>query len=231
MGQLLIEAQGGEQRAKYGNELIKDYSVRLTKEVGKGYTTTGLKRMRQLYILVEKGATLSHQLSWSHYIEILSIENLEEINYYINISVSQNLSVRELRQRIKSKEYERLPNKEKIIEENLQIKDLIQDPILIPIKNKHVIVTEKTLKELILENLDNFLKQLGVGYLYFGNEVKCKIGNYYHRIDILLFNVEFNCYAVIELKTTEFKADYIGQTLKYIGYVNEHIKKGITKTQ
>ena len=225
VGRLLVEAQGGEERAKYGNKLIKEYSVRLTKELEKSYSCSYLRKMRQFYIIFQKRSTLSSELSWSHYAEILSVENKEEINYYINITVNQNLSVRELRQRIKEKEYERLPYKEEIDYDEPKIESFIKDPILIPIKNKELNINENTLKELILENMDYFLKQLGVGYAYIGNEVKCKIGNAYHRIDILLFNYEFNSFVVVELKAKEFKAEYIGQTLKYMGYIDTHIKK------
>ena len=84
VGKLLVDAQGGKNRAKYGDGLIKEYAKRLTNELGKGYTVSDLKRMRQFYIIIEKGATLSHQLTWSHYVELLSIKNVYEINYYIN---------------------------------------------------------------------------------------------------------------------------------------------------
>ena len=99
VGRLLIEAQGGENRAKYGNGLIKEYFKRLTSELGKGYTFIALSRMRQFYVLSEKVATLSQQLSWSHYSELLSLNDIDEINYYISIIESYNLSVRELREK------------------------------------------------------------------------------------------------------------------------------------
>lgn len=92
-------SQGGENRAKYGNGLIKEYSKRLTSELGKGYTFTALSRMRQFYVLSEKVATLSQQLSWSHYSELLSLNDINEINYYISITESYNLSVRKLREK------------------------------------------------------------------------------------------------------------------------------------
>ena len=76
VGKLLIEAQGGEERAKYGDGLIKEYSKKLTNELGRGYTVTSLKRMRQFYLIIQKGATLSHQLTWSHYQEVISLKNI-----------------------------------------------------------------------------------------------------------------------------------------------------------
>ena len=117
IGRLIVEAQGGEARAKYGNKLIKEYSERLTKELGKGYNVSNLKRMRQFYLLFEKGAALQHlfgSLTWTHYKYLLPLNNTEEISYYINITISQTLSSYELHERIKSKEYERIGYKEKI---------------------------------------------------------------------------------------------------------------------
>ena len=98
VGKLLVEAQGGEARAKYGDGLIKEYSKRLTSELGKGYSTRNLKNMRKFY-LFQKGQTMSAQLTWSHYCEIFSLINNNEINYYIGISINQNLTVRQLRKK------------------------------------------------------------------------------------------------------------------------------------
>ena len=102
VGKLLIEAQGGEDRAKYGDGLIKEYSLKLSQEIGNKYNITTLKRMRQFYLIIEKGAAMRHQLSWSHYRELLPIDNINEINYYISVTEKNSLSVIELREKIKS---------------------------------------------------------------------------------------------------------------------------------
>ena len=229
VGKLLIEAQGGEDRAKYGDGLIKKYSKKLNDELGRKYNITTLKRMRQFYLIVEKGATLSHQLMWSHYCELLAFDNVDEINYYIKQTGDYNLSVRELREKIKSKEYQRLDDKTKlklINKEETVVSDFIKNPIVI--KNKYNIdkeeVTEKILKKLILEDLDNFLKELGTGFSYIKNEYKIKIGNTYNYIDLLLFNYIYNCFIVIELKVTELKKEHIGQIQIYMNYVDKNIK-------
>ena len=226
VGRLIVEAQGGEARAKYGNKLIKEYSLKLTKELGKGYTYTNLSRMRQFYLLSLKVATLSQQLykiSWSHYTELLKIKNVNELKYYIYVIQKQNLSVRELRERIKTNEYERLENKIKL--EEPKVNTLIKNPILIKVKNKNDKLTEYALHQSILENIDDFLKELGMGFAYIGSEVKIKLGNKYNYIDFLLFNYIYNCFVIVELKITEMKAEYIGQVMKYIGYVNKYIRK------
>ena len=167
--------------------------------------------------------TASAKLSWSHICELLSLDDIIEIKYYINISVSRNLSVRELWERIKSEEYERIGYKEEL--EESKINTLIKNPIMIKTDMEVEEVNEYMLHQLILENMDDFLKELGVGFMYAGHEVKIKIGDRYNYIDFLLFNVKFNCYIVVELKMAEMKAEYIGQVTKYINYVDRHIKE------
>ena len=222
VGKLIVEAQGGENRAKYGNKLIKEYSEKLTKELGKGYNITNLKNMRQFYIKM-KGRTMCDQLHWSHYRYLLTINNDNEFDYYVMITRKLNLSVRELRERIKSKEYERIGYKEEL--EKPEVNTLIKNPIIIKVDNPNIKLDEYALHQSILENMDNFLKELGIGFTYAGSEVKIKIGDRYNYIDFLLFNVKYNCYVVIELKITEMKAEYIGQVTKYINYVDKNIKE------
>ena len=229
VGKLLIEVQGGEDRAKYGDGLIKEYSKKLNDELGRKYNITTLKRMRQFYLLSEKIATLSQHLTWSHYCELLVFDNVDEINYYIKQTEIYNLSVRELREKIKSKEYQRLDDNTKlklINKEETVVSDFIKNPIVI--RNKYNIdkeeITEKILKKLILEDLDNFLLELGVGFTYIKNEYKIKIGNTYNYIDLLLFNYIYNCFVVIELKVTELKKEHIGQIQIYMNCVDKNIK-------
>ena len=223
VGRLIVEAQGGEKRAKYGNKLIKEYSEKLTNELGKGFTVSNLRKMRQFYLLFRKRSTLSSELTWSHYTELLKIKNINEVKYYIYITDKQNLSVRELREKINSNEYERIGYKEEL--EEPKINTFIKNPIIIKVGDKNKKLTEYALHQLILENMDDFLKELGIGFTYVGSEVKIKIGNRYNYIDFLLFNVKYNCYVVIELKVTEMKAEYIGQITKYINYVDKNVKE------
>ena len=221
VGKLLSEAG-----KSYGDGIIKEYSKRLTNELGKKYSYTYLTRMRQFYLLGKKVAPLAQQLTWSHYVELISLKNIDEIRYYIDISASQNLSRNELRNRIKSKEYERLDNKtkEKLInKEDTLVSDFIKDPIIINNSLNHIEISERVLKELILNDLDIFLKQLGNGFCYIENEYKIKIGNTYNYIDILLFNYQFNCFVVVELKVTELRKEHIGQIEIYMNYIDKNI--------
>ena len=223
VGKLLSEA--GKH---YGEGIIKEYSKRLTSEFGKGYTQTNLKYFRQFY-LFSKSHTLCDKLTWSHYRTLLSIKNTNKINYYIKISEEQNLSVRELRVKIKNNEYERLDDKtkEKLKENkiNNEVKDYIKNPILINNKNNYNEISEKMLQKIILEDIPGFLKELGNSFSFIDNEYKIKIGDRYNYIDFLLFNIEFNCYVVVELKVTELKKEHIGQIEVYMNYIDNNLKK------
>ena len=225
IGKLLNEAGG-----KYGDNIINEYSKKLVIEVGKKYNRRTLFRMRQFYRTFsnEKVSTLSTQLSWSHYSELLSIKNADKLSYYLNLSIIQNIGVRELRKKIKSKEYERLPDetKNKIIkEEKLEVKDLVPNPILIKNKNNIEIITEKVLHNLILEDIETFMSELGNNFSFIGSEYKIKIGDTYHKIDLLFFNIKYNAYVVVELKVSEFKVEYISQVQKYMNYIDKNIKE------
>ena len=220
VGKMLCEA--GKH---YGEGIIREYSKKLTVELGKGYTYTSLFRMKQFYNLVKKIATVSQQLTWSHYRELLKFDDIELVKYYIKIVEEQNLSVRELRERIKSKEYERLDDKTKLKlknQNNLEIKDFIKNPIIL--KTNQEILKERALQQLILEDLPSFMKELGSGFSFIENEYKIKIGNVYNYIDLLLFNYIYQCFVVVELKVTELKKEHIGQIETYMHYIDKNLK-------
>ena len=222
VGKLLAEA--GKH---YGEGIIKEYSRRLTEELNKKYDTSSLNKMKKFYNLIIKMATVSPILSYSHYVELISLNNINQINYYIKISEQHNLSVRELRTKIKNNEYERLDEETKsklINKENTEVKDFIKEPIIIKNSLNYNDVSEKVLKKLILEDIDSFLKELGSGFCYIESEYKIKIGTNYNYIDLLLYNIEFNCYVVVELKVTELKKEHIGQIEVYMNYIDKTIK-------
>ena len=226
VGKLLYEAGN-----KYGEGIIKKYSERLVIEVGKKYNKRTLFRMRQFYNMIEiqKVSPVATQLTWSHYCELLSLKDINEINYYVKITIEQCLSKRQLRERIRNKEYQRLDDNTKlklINKEKTKINDFVKNPIVI--HNKYNLdkerISEKVLQNLILEDIPSFLEELGTGYSFIKNEYKIKIGNNYNYIDLLLFNIKYNCYVVIELKVTELKKEHIGQIQIYMNYIDKHIK-------
>ena len=198
----------------YGEGIIKEYSKRLTSELGKGYSLSNLKRMRKFYFLIEKGVAMPHLLSWNHIIALLPLKSIDEINYYIAVSERHNCSYRQLREKIKLEEYKRLDNHTKIKlinKSDNSVNDLVKNPIIIKNNNNYDIISEKILKKIILEDISSFLKELGNGFCFIDSEYKIKIGDRYNYIDLLLYNIEFNCYVVIELKVTELKKEHIGQ--------------------
>ena len=170
VGEMLSEA--GKH---YGEGIIKEYSRKLTIELGKGYSKRNLWLMLRFFEFKEKMQTVSAQLTWSHYCELLQFDNIDIIKYYIGIVESQNLSIRQLRERVKSKEYERLPEetKNKLISVNRDdssIFDFVKNPILIKNSSDYEIISEKVLHKLIMEDIESFMKELGSSFCFIGSE-------------------------------------------------------------
>ena len=224
VGKLLAEA--GKH---YGEGIIKEYSKKLTDDIGKKYTKSSLYNMLKFYGFMKntKFQTLSGKLTWSHYCELLSIDSIDKVNYYIKIVEDENLTVRELRKRIKSNEYERLDEetKKKLKDkEKLKVPDLVKNPIQIKNTSGNNEISEKVLQKLILEDIPSFLKELGSGFSFIDNEYKIKMGDRYNYIDLLLYNIKYKCYVVVELKVTELNSNHTGQIQKYMNYIDKNIK-------
>ena len=223
IGRLLNEA--GKE---YGKNVIKQYAEKLTLEVGKKYKVSNLYKIRKFYEIFsdEKLYPLGTKLCWSHYRELLTIKNIDEIIYYIHICEECDLSRRQLQERIKNHEYNRLSSETKIklIEsKELKVNDLIPNPIIIKSDLLKEEISEYAWKQAILNNIDEFLRQLGIGFTYVGNEYKIKIGDRYNYIDLLLYNIKYKCYVVVELKVTELKKEHTGQIMTYMNYINKNI--------
>ena len=221
VGKLLAEA--GKH---YGEGIIKKYSKRLTNEFGKGYTPTRLRYFRRFYEVLIKHPTVSDKLSYSHYCELIWFD-IDKINYYIKITEEQNLSVRELRERIKNKEYERLDEETKNKlknKEELKVPDLVKNPIQIRNTSGYNEISEKIFQKLILEDISLFLKELGNGFSFIDNEFKIKVGDSYNYIDLLLYNIKFKCYVVIELKVIKLNSNHTGQIQNYVNYIDKNVK-------
>ena len=211
----------------YGEGIIKEYSKKLTIELGKNYSITSLKYFRQFYEFA-KSHSLSDQLTYTHYKTLFTIKNKIKVDYYINLAITYNLSVRQLKEKIRNNEYERLPEDTKIklsIPKETKVEDLIKNPIIIKNSFNHNNISEKMLQKLILEDIPSFLEELGNGFTFIKNEYKIKIGDRYNYIDLLLFNIKFNCYVVVELKITELKKEHIGQIKVYMNYIDNNLKQ------
>ena len=223
IGKLLTDAGG-----KYGDNIIEEYSKKLVIEVGKKYNRRTLFRMKQFYNLFsnEKVSTLWTQLTWSH-IRLLFNLDYDSINYYIQIVTNNHISVRELEYKLKFNEFERLPlaTRDKLTKEEIaEIKDIVPNPIFIKNNYKYKIISEKVLQKLILEDIPTFLKELGNGFTFIDNEFKIKLDDRYNYIDLLLYNIKYKCYVVVELKITELKKEHTGQIMTYMNYIDKNIK-------
>ena len=222
VGHLLKEVD-----TKYGKNVIKDYSKRLTIKFGKKYSTSLLYKIKQFYNLIEKVPTMSGKLTWSHWYEMLSFDDTDKIVYYVNQCEVYNLDVRELRNKIKSNEYERLPvntrNKLKS-KDKVNIIDFVKNPVHIKNSRNKEIISEKILQKIILEDILSFLEELGDGFTFIKNEYKIKIDDRYNYIDLLLYNIKYKCYVVVELKVTELKKEHTGQIMTYMNYIDKNIK-------
>lgn len=227
IGKLLVEAQGGQTRAQYGDNLIKKWSIKYTEKYGKGYNKANLFKFRQFFLLFPKVSTVS-RLSWSHIVELLPIKEINRRNYYINECLLKHLSVRELKKEIKNNSYERLINKPEKIEiietkSKYTFLDSMKDPIIIEIDTE--INTEKELEVSILSQLQYFFNQLGNGFTLVDNQYKLNYNNKNYYIDILLFNYKYNCFFVVELKLRELKKEDKAQMEFYMKLIDEQIKE------
>ena len=165
------------------------------------------------------------KLSWSHVTELMVLSDENAINYYISVVYNRNIGYRELGKLIKNHDYDRIEKKAKNkMKQNeiLEIGDLIKNPIQIRNTSDHESISEKILQKLILEDISNFMKELGEGYSFIDNEYKIKIGNRYNYIDLLFFNYIFNSFVIVELKITDLKKEHIGQIEVYMNYIDNN---------
>ena len=229
VGRLIVEAQGGKEKAKYGNELIKTWAEKLTEEYGKGYNYTNLSRFRQFYLAFPIVAPLGQQLSWTIIRTILPIKDENKRNYYINLCIANDLSKRELEKEIKSNSYERLEYKPDKIDVVVSTKvpaivNNFKNPILLELKDKEI-KSESDLEKLIYSQLSCVFLQLGNGFMWVGNQYKVSDGNKNYFIDMLLYNVKYNCYVVVEIKCRKLKKEDKGQVEFYMNLVDNYVKE------
>ena len=233
IGKLIVEAQGGKKRAKYGDNLINEWGKKLSLKYGKGYNARNLERMRKLYVLYPISASLRPELTWTHYRTVLTIKNENERNYYINLVILNNLSSRELQREIKNKAFNRLSYADKehieIISDtnntSLSIKDMIKDPIILKADKSLDKIDEQAIHKYIISLLEDKFLELGTGFALIGHEYKLHIDNKTYKIDLLFFNYLINAFVVVEVKTRELQHYDISQLEFYVKFVDKNIKR------
>ena len=234
---IVEEEQNGNERAEYGEELIKNLSLRLSKEFGKGFSKTNLKQMKSFYLAYGKGQTVSDQfkLSWSHYLILMRIENINERNFYEIESIENNWSLRELRRQIDSALYERLVlsiDKEKIKLLSLkgQILEKPEDVVKDPYVLKFLGLEEKSdyseneLETAIINNLEKFIMELGKGFLFQGRQVRFTFDEEHYFVDLIFYNRLLKCFVLIDLKIGKLKHQDLGQMQMYVNYYDRFVK-------
>ena len=231
IGRLIVEAQGGKKRAKYGDGLIKEWGCKLSEKYGKNYDGPSLRRARMFYLEFPIYGSLNHKLTWTHYRYILPIKNENERNYYINRVILDNLSVRDLKREIKNKSFDRLSYADKnnieIISDmnsSLSIDDMIKDPIILKSDIDTNEINEKVIHKYIISLLEDKFLELGTGFALVGHEYKIVISNNTYHIDLLFYNYKLNAFIVVEVKTRAVKPQDIGQLQFYVSYIENNLK-------
>lgn len=231
------EEQKGNKRAEYGENLIKNLSKNLTQEFGKGFSKTNLKQMKNFYLVYGKGQTLSDQfkLSWSHYLILMRMENLDERSFYEIEAVQNNWSLRELRRQIDSALYERLVlsrDKEKV--KSLALKgqtlekpeDVVKDPYVLEFLGleEQSNYSENELETAIINNLEKFIMELGKGFLFQGRQVRFTFDEEHYFVDLVFYNRLLRCFVLIDLKIGKLKHQDLGQMQMYVNYYDRFVK-------
>ncbi len=239
VGQFIIEfEQKGDLKAKYGEGLLENLSRDLSLKHGKGFSLSNLKRMRQLYISYPIGAKPSHQLTWSHYVELLKIDDKFERSFYENQALLENWSVPELIRQKKSSLFLRLASykdKEGILllaKQGQKIEkpsDIIRDPYVLEFLQipEPYHLQETDLEEKIINKLQIFLLELGKGFAFIGRQYRITLGNRHYFVDLVFYHRILKCFVLIDLKKEEAGYEDIGQMNMYLGYFeNEENTEG-----
>lgn len=238
VGKIIVEnEQNGNIKAEYGKQVMKELSKELRKILGSGFSVSNLFNMRRFYITYPKFQTLSGKLSWSHYCELLSIENIDERNFYEKECINSNWSVRELKRQIDTSLFERLllsegkSNKEKVyaLSKEGQIlnvpEDILKEPYVFEFLNlkEPKPILEKDLERKLVKHMEDFLLELGKGFMFVGTQQRITLGNTHYYVDMVFYNKILKCYVLIDLKIGKMKPEYAGQMNMYLNYYDSEI--------
>ena len=234
---IVEEEQGGEIRAEYGKSLLKLLSVQLINEFGKGFSVDNLENMRRFYLAFQKSETVSRkfELSWSHYIFLTRIENINERNFYEIESIENSWSLRELKRQFDSGLFERLKlssDKQKVKELSLNgqviqtAQDLIKDPYILEFVGLPELssYSESELEQKLIDKLEHFLLELGKGFTFVARQKRITIDEKHFKVDLVFYNRLLKSFVVIDLKIGELKHQDIGQMMMYVNYFDRFEK-------
>lgn len=234
-GRYIVEfEQGGDRKARYGEQLITNLAKDLTRMRGRGFSRSNLIYMRKLYLTFPKSETLSHQLTWSHYFELLKCDDPLELQFYMKECIIQGWRVRELKRQINSSLFQRLAlstDKEGVralANEGHQVQtasDIIHDPYVLefaglPQQKRY---KESDLEKALKSNMEQFLLELGRGFAFIGRQYIIPIGSRRFKVDLVFYHTILKCYVLIDLKRAEIKHSDIGQMNLYLNYFKNEI--------
>ena len=233
IGKTIMEIQQGDERASYGETVLEKLSQKLTAEFGKGFSKRNLERMRKFYIYFPIATTVSSQLSWSHYLEILKVDEEPKRNFYIKETINSRWSVRELQRQIGSLLYERLylsNKKGKLLEstnDDYSVNDIIKDPFVLEFLDikENTEYLESDLEKNILKHLKEFLLELGKGFAFIGNQVRITLDTEHFYPDLVFYNRILKCFIIIDLKIGKVTHKDIGQMQMYVNYYDREVKQ------
>lgn len=235
IGKIIMEIQQGDERAPYGDAVLEKLSFKLTKEFGKGFSSRNLRTMRKFYLKYPIWKTVSSKLSWSHYLELIKIEEEPKRSFYLKECINSMWSVRELQRQRDSLLYERLTlssNKDKVLELSKEgqilreSKDLVKDPFVLEFLDikENTKYLETDLEKNILEHIKEFLLELGKGFSYVGNQVRLTLEEDHFYPDLIFYNRILKCFVIIDLKIGRVTPQDIGQMQMYVNYYDREIK-------
>lgn len=234
---IVEEEQDGNKRAEYGKKLMKTLSEKLTKEFGRGFSQRNLEQMRTFYLRYSISQTVSAEfkLSWSHYLILMRIEDINARNFYEIEAFENNWSLRELKRQVNSSLYERLvlsKDKEKVKE--LAVKgqiiekaqDIIKDPYILEFLglDEKSDYSENKLETEIINKLEMFLLELGKGFTFVGRQVRFTFDERHFRVDLVFYNRLLKCFVLIDLKIGEVTHQDLGQMQMYVNYYDRYVK-------
>jgi len=230
IGQYIVEfEQRGKSKAQYGKNLLEKLSKDLNILHGKGFSQSNLRRMRQLFVAYPIRAELPHKLSWTHWVELLKIEDPLERSFYMNQTILENWSTTQLIRQKKPSLFLRLAVSKdqngilKLAKKGQSIeapKDIIREPYVLDFLNIPESHTpfETEIETRIIENLQHFLLELGKGFAFIGRQYRITLGNRHHRVDLVFYHRILKCFVLIDLKREEAGYNNVGQMNMYLGY-------------
>ncbi|GHT56773.1 DUF1016 domain-containing protein [Spirochaetia bacterium] len=240
IGRVIVEQeQDGKIKAQYGDKLLTVLSKELTRELGRGFSRSNIANMRLFYLTYPIVQTLSGQLSWSHYCELISIKDPDARSFYEHETSNANWSVRELQRQIETSLFERLllssgkKNKEKVLElarkgtELNKPEDILKKPFVFEFlgnrENKPIL--ERELEYRLIRHIEDFLLELGRGFMFVGSQQRMNIGKNNYYVDMVFYNKILKAYILIDLKRGEMKAEYAGQMNQYLNYYKTEVNE------